>query len=347
MGITEPSNPFRVKSILYLTDFSASSRAALPFAISVAHHYGAVIHAVHVLTSYRYGCNNAELLATFDATDEELARAEIDKVDSALSEINHQSMVVRGKGIWTAVEGAIKDHDADLLVLGTHGRTGRSRHCLGSVAEEILRRSPVPVLTIGPRVCGVHGHARFRHILFATDFDTESEAAAHFAVSIADENNAQLILMHVLDTWPGVGSVVGPSVAEIMHELYQMIPKGTESRFRSEAIVKYGDPPKQIVETARGRCVDLIVLGIREHASTLEMATHMEKATAHKVLVHAPCPVLTARDLRTSQTRFPAVGIPPTSEVGSQSSSVGPDSKAENLFGDSLWKWMVSKRGIH
>ena len=66
----------------------------------------------------------------------------------------------------------------DLLVLGTHGRTGAQKYRLGSIAEEIFRRSPVPVLTIGPEVYGGHiNAARFCRVLFATDFEAESDAA--------------------------------------------------------------------------------------------------------------------------------------------------------------------------
>lgn len=350
VGIVEANTGVRLKSILYLTDFSEPSKAALPFAMAIARNHGAVVHALHVLRSNRFGCADSELWATLVATDEELAQAEIDKLDSALSGINHRSMVVRGGDIWTAVQGAIEDHDVDLLVLGTHGRTGPLKHWLGSVAEEIFRRSPVPVLTIGPRVYGGdHSDARFRRVLFATDFGAESDAAVPFAVSIAQENSARLTLLHVLDSpQPGVGSSVEPSVAEIMHELYERVPKGTETWCRSEAVVKYGDPSKQIVETARERGVDLIVLGIREHANSLETSTHMEKATAPKVLVHAQCPVLTARGWRTSQRRFPRMEvIPSASEVGSRNCSVGLDSKAEDLFVDSLRKSLASKYGIH
>jgi nucleotide-binding universal stress UspA family protein len=301
MAIIEASSPVCLKSIIYLTDFSEPSRSALPFAMTVARNHGSCIHALHVLGSNRHDCANPELKAALAAADDEIAQTEMDKLGSALSAIKHHTIVVRGGDIWSAVEGAIKDHDVNLLVLGTRGRIGLLRHRLGSVAEEIFRRSPVPVLTVGPKVYGYpHNDAHFRRVLFATDFEAESDAAVPVAVSIARENSARLILLHVLDgPWGGVGSIVEPSVAEIMHELYEMVPKGADLWCRSEAIVKYGDPSKQIVETARGRCADLIVLGVRDHASTLDMATHMDKATAHKVLVDAPCPVLTVRGLRS------------------------------------------------
>jgi nucleotide-binding universal stress UspA family protein len=306
MTIIEASNPITpiaFKNILYLTDFSQASKAALPFAMAVARNHGAMVHAVNVLGSNRHDCTSPELRAALLAADEQIAQAEIDYLDSALSGIDHQALVVRGEDIWPVVEAAIKDHDADLIVIGTRGRTGPIKHRLGSVAEEIFRRAPVPVLTIGPNVySSFHYDARFRRLLFATDFEAESDAAARFAVLIAQENRGQLILLHVLDgPRPGAGSIVEPSVAEIMHELYEVIPNSAELRCRSQAVVRYGDPSKQIVETAKERCAELIVLGVRDHANTLDIATHMDKATAHKVLVHASCPVLTVRGLRSRE----------------------------------------------
>jgi nucleotide-binding universal stress UspA family protein len=303
MEIIEASTPITLKSILYLTDFSQASRAALPFAMTIARNYGGVVHALHVLGSKYHDCTSPTLRAALLSAEEEISQVEIGKLDSALAGTNHQAIVVRDEDIWRAVETAIKEHDVDLLVLGTRGRTGPPKHRLGSVAEEIVRRAPVPVLTIGPNVySGSHYDARFSRVLFATDFEAESDAAVRFAISLAQENCAQLILLHVLDgPRPGLGSIVGPSVAEIMHGLYEMIPKAAEPWCRSEAVVKYGDPSKQIVETAKERCAELIVLGVRDHANTLDIATHMDKATAHKVLVHALCPVLTVRGLCSPQ----------------------------------------------
>jgi nucleotide-binding universal stress UspA family protein len=259
------------KNILYLTDFSQPSKTALPFAAKVARKYGAEIHALHVLGSRRHYCSDPDLSAAFMASDEEIAQTELAKLDSALAGISHEVSIVRGTEIWPAAEKAIREYRVDLLVLGTHGRTGPLKHRLGSVAEELFRRSPVPVLTVGPNVySSSHNDAGFRRVLFATDFEPESDAAAHFAVAIAQESKAQLILLHVLDTpRRGWGSVVEPTIAEIMHELYEMIPKGAELLCRSDALVKYGNPYKQIVETAKERCAELIVLGARSHADSL------------------------------------------------------------------------------
>jgi hypothetical protein len=74
--------------------------------------------------------------------------------------------------------------------------------------------------------------------------------------------------------------------AEVINRLYQTVPKGAELRLYSppEAAVQYGDPADRIVETAKERGSDLIVLGIRNAAGHLGTAAHLELATAHKVV---------------------------------------------------------------
>src|SRR6202142_1476859 len=172
------------KDILFLTDFSKSSEAALPFAIAIARNFDGTIHVLHVLTPVIPESCPAAITA-----DEELSEVEMQKVESQLAGVVHETTMDRVIGVWPAIERAIEDPHIDLVVLGTHGRTGAQKFLLGSVAEEIFRCSTVPVLTIGPSVRkGTHKGARFRRILFATDFTPESLAAAPYAISFAQEN---------------------------------------------------------------------------------------------------------------------------------------------------------------
>lgn len=287
-----------LKTILYLTDFSNASKAALAFATALADNYGSTLIALHILVP-AHDCMDSELRTALVEADEEIAQAEMQHVGSQMAGRAHQTVIDRGSKVWPSVGQAIKDYDASLIVLGTHGRVGSQKHRLGSVAEEIFRCSPVPVLTIGPAVYRSSGaEARFRRVLFATDFEDSSHAAVHYAVSLAQENQGQLILLHVVNgPQRKEGLRVAPSVAEAMHELYGLIPERSQSGYRLEAIVRYGEPSKQIMETAKQRCADLIVLGLHDHAASLDMATHLEKTTAHQVVVHAACPVLTVRGI--------------------------------------------------
>jgi nucleotide-binding universal stress UspA family protein len=199
MGATETNAPVRVKNILYLTDFSEPSEAALPFATTLARGCGAKVHALHVLVPAAYVYMTPGLTAVAIEAAEENAWTEMQRVESQLAGLVHRTFVERGVEVWPAVRRAIEDDDIDLVVLGTHGRTGAEKLLLGSVAEEIFRRSPVPVLTIGPGVrSGVHNGGRFRRVLFATDFTPESLAGTPYAVALAEENQARLLLLLVM-----------------------------------------------------------------------------------------------------------------------------------------------------
>jgi nucleotide-binding universal stress UspA family protein len=80
-----------------------------------------------------------------------------------------------------------------------------------------------------------------------------------------------------------------------MYELGELIPKDAELWCRPETVVKYGNPADEILEVARKHGADLIVLGVRDAGKRLGAATHLERRTAHKVVAHAHCPVLTVR----------------------------------------------------
>lgn len=188
MAIVGTKMEIKLRNILYLSDFSSPSEAALSFAIALGREYGAKVHALHILlpTPYPYAYSAPGFTAAALEAEEENAQAEMKKVESQMAGLEHDTNVARGITVWPGVEQAIRDCAIDLIVLGTHGRTGADKLMLGSVAEEIFRRSPVPVVTIGPCAhSGAHKHGRFRRVLFATDLTPESLAGAPYAVSLA------------------------------------------------------------------------------------------------------------------------------------------------------------------
>jgi len=287
-----------LRNILYLTDFSEPSEAALPFAASIAREYGAKVHAYHVLIPAAYTYTTPELTAAALEGQEDAALANMQRVGAYLGSLPHETVVERGTGIWPSLEEAIKDYAIDLIVLGTHGRTGAQKLLMGSVAEEVFRRSHVPVLTIGPgERRGAHRGARFHHVLFATDFSDESLAAAPYALSMAQENEARLTLLHVMrepEKKP-FDKAMEDAISSAMFRLHEIVPQTAESWCKPEAVVEFGSAADQILKTAKERGADLIVLGVRGSRGVPGAATHLERATAHKIVVHAECPVLTVR----------------------------------------------------
>ena len=208
--------------------------------------------------------------------------------------------ISRGPAVWGVVQQAIKSSDADLIVLGTHGRTGELDSVLGSVADEILRSSPVPVVAIRPGMRGVlDGDVTFkvRRVLFATDFTPDSGAAAPYAIKLAQENHARLTLLHVLRYrdrhTPQAQTDL--SIAEAIHHLYETVPKNSELWCTPDVSVEYGEPARKILEVAEQRHVDLIVLGVRDSPDRLGATKHISRNTVHRVVASARCPVVTLR----------------------------------------------------
>jgi len=287
-----------LKNILFLTDFSEPSELAIPFAVALAREYDAKVHALHVLVPIPLAYASPETVGSAIEGMEEGAQAEMQRLDSQLAGVTHETSVVRDASVWSSIERAITDRDINLVVLGTHGRTGAAKLLLGSVAEDIFRRATVPVLTIGPSVrTGAHRGGHFHRVLFATDFSREAQGAAPYAISIAEENQAKLLLLHVMrDPADRKSAQSKPeSVANIMHELYEIVPPTAENWCRPEATVRFGAPADKILEAARELDADLIVLGVRDPGKRIGAATHLERATAHKVVARAACPVLTIR----------------------------------------------------
>jgi nucleotide-binding universal stress UspA family protein len=298
MTTAQANKRVTLKNILFLTDFSEPSEAALPFASAIARAYDSVVHALHVLLPSPFTYMAPDAASTFLDDEEDRARAEMQRVEAELAGIPREAMIVRSGAIWPVLSQVLQEHEIDMIVLGTHGRTGVQKLLLGSSAEEVFRRAPIPVMTIGPAVkSGTHSGGHFRCVLFATDFNAVSKVAVPYAVSLAQENQARLVLLHVLRApKPGKSAKLAEfSVAEALHHLEDLVPQDAELWCRPEPTVDHGKPATQILATAERYGADLIVLGVRGMDTGAGAATRVDRAIAYDVVAHAPCPVLTVR----------------------------------------------------
>lgn len=286
-----------LNNILFLTDFSWASEWALPFVRGIAQEYGAKVTALHVAVPDVLTYMTPDSLAAAIELQQDSALVEMKQIETQLVGIPHQVAVVAGKAVWAVVEPMLQDEQVDLIVVGTHGRTGLPKLLMGSTAEEIFRRSPVPVMTIGPSASkNEQSGARWQHVIFASDFTPESLAAAPHPISFAEENDAQLTLVHVIETWGQRkdANQNRTTVVEALHQLHEIVPPEAELWCRPETIVEHGDPATRILALANQRSADLIVLGIRSTSHVL-VTNHLEKTIAHTIVAHATCPVLTVR----------------------------------------------------
>ena len=284
----------RFENILFATDFSAAASHAVPFVKKIARHFQSDLVALHVKPPV---VNPMTQPTTWQA---DIVAARVfdkkhrDELLDTFAGINTEVMIEEGE-IQSCLQSAIEKHNTDLVIIATRGRTGVAKVLLGSVAEEIFRTVPCPVLTVGPH--SDPAKANIREILLATDFGSESQSAAAYAVSLAQEFQARLTLLHVVPERKPGELVSWFDVQESSKQLLRkLVPAEAEAWCKPEYLVERGDPAERILDLANLRAVDLIVLGAQPEKGIPGAATHLPIATAHKVVAHANCPVLTVRN---------------------------------------------------
>ncbi len=292
---TDNTKRVAISKIMVTTDFSEVSDRALDYAIALARRYDARIYLAHVISP-----------DPFQFAEPQLAQATYEKVRQAAEEgitdilisgklrgVPHEVLMEEGN-VWPSLESLIVKNEIDLMVVGTHGRGKVQKLIIGSVAEEIFRKADCAVLTVGPAVKKADAkEVELNHILFATDVGPGAEKAAAYAFSLAQEHNAALTLLHVIES---AAAYTEESVArqrEInVTRMKQLMPPGSENWCKPEFRANFGAAVEEILIAARESKADLIVMGAKARKS---LAGHVPMTIAYNVVTKATCPVLTVR----------------------------------------------------
>ena len=137
----------KFRTILHPTDFSPGSAAAFDYACDLAREAGSRLIVLHAFGPAVPVAAEGVILSADLEELRTLAQRELDAIRPADPAVRVERVVREGPTTQTILE-AIEEFKPDLLVMGTHGRTGFRRLVLGSVAEEVLRKAPCPVLTV-------------------------------------------------------------------------------------------------------------------------------------------------------------------------------------------------------
>lgn len=295
MATTQASPRVQLKNILFTTDFSACAEAALPYVHALAQWYGGKVFVTHVVASEPRLSVPLDVLPA--AIDPEWQRAErkMGALESSawLKDIEHKQILRQGE-LWYVLSSIIAQENIDLVVTATHGREGLKKLVLGSSAERIFRGARCPVMTVGPKAAVRNVQfENFKTILFATDFSPASLHALPYALSIAQENQARLILVHVLTMVPYQHreAVIQSETAR----LKVLLTEDETEWCQPEYVVNFQFPAEGILEAAASHHADMIVMGVR-HGDTPRLASHLPWTTAYDVVCGAGCPVLTVRE---------------------------------------------------
>ena len=142
------------RRILWPTDFSPIAKVALPYAIDLAADGGAELVLLHVLTPpapYAVPEISGTLREQIEQKNRAAAREELRKLAAGVKDPKIRTHTVLTKGVpFDQILRVAKRLRCDLIVLATHGRTGLAHVLMGSVAENVVRRAPCPVLTVRP-----------------------------------------------------------------------------------------------------------------------------------------------------------------------------------------------------
>jgi nucleotide-binding universal stress UspA family protein len=299
-----------LRRILCPVDFSDPSLRALRHASAFAGWYDSALTALYVnptlpiedggdVGTFAVGSTGVLEAARSTAVIQNLRGF----VTRAVGDRTVDVEVEEGTGIADVIVARAISLPADLILMGTHGRTGIKRLLLGSVAERVLRTAPSPVMVVPPHDVVPTETVSFKHIVCAIDFSDSSLAALRWAVSLAQETDAHLWLVHTIEVPPELRAstvVTGDEVNELnasaradaLNRLRSLVPPQAAGFCSIETATATGEAAHAILKFASDRRADLIVMGAQGHGA---MDRLIFGSKTRDVIGGATCPVLTVR----------------------------------------------------
>ena len=312
-----------IERILLATDGSTRAEGAEAYACKLAESWGATLTVVSVL-EFAPGLDPESpvcriyLAELMTQATEDLARLKARAAE-------------RGIAVHTRIETGIPSEqvlaaaaaeDADLIIMGTAGKTGLAHVLLGSTAERIIRTAPCPVLAVRmdrseAERTGVSTSrlASLDRIMVPVDFSDCSLDALEYAVAVAQRAQASVMLLHVLEPVSyGLDFTVSIQ-AEREHErkilterLAGLVAALEAANVKSESLVRGGLPRDSILEAAKAWSADLIVMGTHGRRG---LSHALYGSVVESVLRKSHCPILTVRSPKFHQGHRRVVSAQP------------------------------------
>ncbi|RMF59560.1 MAG: universal stress protein [Calditrichaeota bacterium] len=292
--------------ILVPTDFSRDANRALYYAEFLSAPYESEIILLHVISLFEHDPNNPE--HTFPNAEEvyqtleAAAASQLERLHHDHRHLRLRKETVRGISPAEEILNFAAREGVDLIVMGTHGRSGLSHFLLGSVAEKVIRHMQCPVITIRY----THGNgslpSRLKRVVVPLDFSAYSRQALNHAVALAQQHGAALALLHVIEerVHPAYYVTGDVSLFKLLPDLRERsidamkefvekeIPSGVEHTFH----VREGKAHQEIVNFAEEQDADLIAIATHG-LSGLDYL--LLGSTTEKVVRKAKTPVLAVR----------------------------------------------------
>jgi nucleotide-binding universal stress UspA family protein len=278
--------------ILVPTDGSDCAEAAEGYAADLAARYGATVHVLCVVDSRllenapQYDRVKAEHRETAEQTCNEISGRDVAAERAVRTDVPHEAILTYAT-----------DEDIDLIVMGTHGRTGVDRYLLGSVTEKVVRMADPPVLTVKASD-DVADTYPYTDILVPTDGSEGSEAAFPPAVDIATTYDARLHGISVVDTVSLGFDVRSSGMLDALEESARGALERLEQRAARSSItavetaIRHGTPFSEIHSHVEEHDIDLVVMGTHGRSG---LERYLLGSVTEKIVRTSSVPVLTVR----------------------------------------------------
>jgi len=292
----------RLQRLLLARDFSSGSDAALSLALSLGQHLGAEVHTLFadVLQPDPFDPppEKAGALDRLRMRFRQRARETVQRAGYEPDDVRMVHEVIQDAAPGPAILRYADENDIDLIIMGTHGRRGVRKALLGSVATEVVRLAPCPVLTVRPdqRTSAQN----IQHLIVPIDFSDATPDVLAYADGLAQHLEAELTLVHSVETF-AVPEVYGitPS-AFVTREVHanvrtKMEELASELSATTHTAVLSGNAAAAIEDYVDEHDVDLIVLPTRGQTG---LKRFLMGSVAERIIARAVCPVLSAKDFQ-------------------------------------------------
>lgn len=294
--MTRCSTEIAISNVLLATDFSAESAQAVDYARRFCSQRNAKLFVVHVMDVFPFALSGDRAAQARIAEIRDKAEAQMKEFVRVndLEQTKIERHLIEGETS-AALEKFIREHEIDLIVLGSRGDAGISRIFEGSMAEELFRTAQCPVMVAGPKA-SIHANAAmFGRLLFATDLSRFSRIALPYVERLLQQNpGAKLTLAHFIARQEDNAYERHKSRQRIEQQLREMIDPELRGQIE-DVVVEPGTPAEGMLKISEGMAADLLVLGVRSGGAFTRAATHGFRSIAARVISEISCPVLIVR----------------------------------------------------
>ncbi|HVG83710.1 MAG TPA: universal stress protein [Vicinamibacterales bacterium] len=292
--------------ILCPTDLSDASRPALRYAAAIAAWYDAQLTVLHVVPTFDAiqippGALGETVQLVYPATHAEVVAMLQQQAEATGATAVNPALEAKAGDATDLIVGRALTLQADLVVMGTHGRSGFNRLLYGSIAEQVLHRASCPVLAVPPHAPAT-ADVTFKRVVCALDFSPASLQAVGFALDLARQANGALTVLHTVEWLPeeeprvhthfNVPEYRQHLIDDARARIMELIGDESQTWCAIEPVVTAGRAYREILRVAKERGADLIVMGTQGRGG---IGLALAGSATQQVVRGAACPVLTVR----------------------------------------------------